>query len=148
MQTFPYTKVLDYRRHVRLECRQELAAILADQQTLRERWSELNVDRQRQLDELGRLTESGYLSVDAAARRRYFTGQLDRELLVVNEQLLHIRDECELRRTVLVQADQDVQAMERLEEMHIGRAECESRRRSELELADQWQAGKLVIGDR
>jgi flagellar export protein FliJ len=148
VQPFPFTKVLDYRRHLRQECRQELAAVLADEQTLRDVRTRLEVERRRQLEELGRLAESSNPSVDAAARRRRFAGQLDRELLVVSEQLLHLRDESEKRRTDLLQADQQVQTLERLEEIHVGRAEYESRRRSEIELADQWQAGKLVIGNQ
>jgi len=148
VQPFPFTKVLDYRRHLRQECRQELAAVLSDEQVLRDDRSRLEVERQRQLDELGQLAESNHPSVDAAARRRRFAGQLDVELLVVKEQLAHLRDECEMRRSALVQADQEVQTLERLEELHVGRAEYEFRRRSEIELADQWQAGKLVIGNQ
>jgi flagellar export protein FliJ len=146
VQPFPFTKVLDYRRHMRLECRQELAEVLSEEQKLQDHRTGLEVERQRQLEELGQLAESSNLSVDAASRRRCFAGQLDIQLLVVNEQLLLLQVESEKCRTALVQADQDVQTLERLEEMHVTRTGYESRRRSEIELADQWQAARLVIG--
>lgn len=144
MQQFPFIKVLEYRRHLRLECRQELAAALADEQRLVNHRVGLEQAKQRQLEELGQLAASSRLSVDAAARRRYFAGQIDIELLVVDEQLLHHREQVERCRTALLQADQDLQALERLEEKHMTKEQYEFRRRTELELSDQWLAGRLA----
>ncbi len=131
---------------MRLECRQKLAEVLSEEQKLQDHRAELEVERRRQLQELRQLAESSDLSVDAATRRRYFAGQLDMQLLVVNEQLLLLQVDSDKCRAALVQADQDVQTLERLEELHVAGTTYESRRRSEIELADQWQAAKLAVG--
>ena len=138
MQQFSLNKVLDYRRHLRLERRQDLAVVLADEQSRLAHRSRLEQEKRRQLEELGRLAESSSLSVDAATRRRDFVSQLEVELIVVDQQLLQSRKEIEQRRTALVQADQDVQTLERLEEKHVSREAYESRRRSEREFGEQW----------
>ena len=148
MQPFPFLKVLGYRRHVRLERRQELAAILAEERSLVDHRSSLERRRQGQLAELGQLAESDELSVEAAARRRYFAGQLEIELLVVDDQLAQLRVEVEKRLEALIRADMDVQALERLEEKHVAREEYESLRKSEVELSDQWQAGQLAVSSK
>lgn len=146
MKPFPYVKVLDYRRHLRLERRQELAEVLAEERDLLAHRSRLDEEKQRQLEDLGRLAESNELSVEAAARRRYFAGQLEIEVMVVDEQILKLREEIEARRLALVGADQDVQSLERLEEKHVAREEYEGQRRTEMELGDQWQSAKLMSG--
>lgn len=148
MQPFPFTKVLGYRRHVRQECRQELASVLAEERSLVGHRSSLDQKRQDQLTELGQMAESNQLSVEAAARRRYFAGQLEVEMLIVDEQITRLRIEVEKRRAALIQADKDVQALERLEEKHVAKEEYEGRRRSEVELSDKWQAGQLAVNSK
>lgn len=145
LKPFPFTKVLDYRRHSRQECRQELAAVMAEEQQLLHHRADLEQQKQSQLVELGRLAASSEFSVDAAARRRYFAGQLEIEVLLVDDHVAQLQAEIERCRDALIQADKDVQALERLEVKHVSREEYERLRRSEIELSDQWQAGKLSV---
>lgn len=122
--------------------------MMAEERNLLDHRVSLDQKRQDQLTELGQLAESNQLSVEAAARRRYFAGQLEIEMLVVDEQITRVRVEVEKRREALIQADKDVQALERLEEKHVAKEEYESRRRIEVELSDQWQAGQLAASSK
>lgn len=142
IEPFPLEKVLEFRRHVRLERRHALAAALADEQQLLDERTQVEAVREETLTQLGEVTRPGQFNVEAAARRRYFTGQLDVRLLILKDQIDKAHLVVEQRRNELIKADQDVQALERLREKHVEEQTYELRRKSELELADQWQASR------
>ena len=140
MKQFRLDKVLEYRRHQRLEARNALASAISDEQTLIEHQARINRQKGQQLSELAGFTQSEVVNVEAAARRRYFTGQLEIQLMVVAEQLAQARMVVEQMRAVLVKADQEVKALERLHEKHVEEETSLEQKRTEIELSEQWQS--------
>lgn len=140
MKPFRLDKVLEYRKHLRMECRNALAAALADEQALVQHQEQIERQKSQQMDELAEFTRSPVVNVEAAARRRYFTGQLDIQLMVLGEQLVQARQIAEQQRMVLVKADQEVKALERLREKHVEEEVAQEQRRTEIELSEQWQS--------
>ena len=140
MKPFRLDKVLEYRKHLRLEARNALASAINDEQTLLEHQARVNRQKGQQLVELAAFTRSEVVNVEAAARRRYFTGQLDIQLMIVAEQLVQARQVVEQNRMVLVKADQEVKALERLREKHLEDETAHEQRRTEVELSEQWQS--------
>jgi flagellar FliJ protein len=140
MKPFRLDKVLDYRKHLRLDARNALASAITDEQTLIEQRSRIERQKNRQMTELAAFTRSDVVNVEAAARRRYYTGQLDIQLLVLAEQLTQAKQIVEQQRLVLVKADQEVKALERLREKHFEEETAHEQRRSEIELSEQWQS--------
>ena len=140
MKPFPLEKVLEVRRHTRQERRNALGAAIADEQTLLEMRQQTEQQKNALLDELTNLSQSGTLNVEAAARRRYFAGQLEIQLLVIDQQIIEARQAIDAARAALVKADQDVKALERLREQHIDEEAYLENRRSENALAEQWQS--------
>lgn len=140
MKPFRLDKVLDYRKHLRLAARNALATALADEQTLLEHQSRIERQKNQQMEELTGFTRSQVVNVEAAARRRYFTGQLDIQLLIVGEQLGQARQIVERQRQQLVKADQEVKSLERLREKHFEEEAANQQRRTEIELGEQWQS--------
>ncbi|MDA0284364.1 MAG: flagellar FliJ family protein [Planctomycetota bacterium] len=140
MKPFRLDKVLDYRKHLRVEARNALAAALADERTLLDNRAKVGRQKKTQMDQLSSFTRSDVINVEAAARRRYFTGQLDIQIMILDEQLAQARHIVELRRTTLVTADQEVKALERLRETHVAEEVASDLRRTEIELGEQWQS--------
>ncbi len=140
MKPFRLDKVLEYRKHLRLEARNALASAIGDEQTLLEHQARVNRQKGQQLAELAEFSQSEVVNVEAAARRRYFTGQLDIQLMLVEEQLVQARQVVEQKRMVLVKADQEVKALERLREKHFEEETAQEQKRVEIELSEQWQS--------
>lgn len=140
MKPFRLDKVLEYRKHLRLECRNALATALADEQALIQHQERIERQKSQQMDELAEFARSQVVNVEAAARRRYFTGQLDIQLMVLGEQLVQARQIVEQQRVVLVKADQEVKALERLREKHFEAEFAQDQRRTEIDLSEQWQS--------
>jgi flagellar protein FliJ len=140
MKPFRLEKVLEYRKHLRLEARNSLAAAMGDEQALLDYQTKTERQKQQQMGELATFAQSEAFNVEAAARRRYFMGQLDIQLMVVAEQLVQARMIVEQQRMVLVKADQEVKALERLREKHVEEETSQEQKRSEIELSEQWQS--------
>lgn len=140
MKQFSLEKVLEYRRHVRQERRSDLATALAVEQALISERADVENQRSGQLQELAALSRSESLDVDGAARRRYFTTQLDIQLLVIEQQMEPARIRVEAKRNELVRADQDVKALEKLRAGHFSTEQYAENRRTEHALAEQWQS--------
>ncbi|NQV27271.1 MAG: flagellar FliJ family protein [Rhodopirellula sp.] len=140
MKPFRLDKVLDYRKHLRLDARNALAAAIADEQTLIKHQERIERQKDQQMEELATLARSQVVNVEAAARRRYFSGQLDIQLMMVAEQLRQARHVVDQQRMLLVKADQEVKALERLREKHFEEETSQLQRRTEIELSEQWQS--------
>ena len=140
MKPFSLDKVLEYRRHLRQDARNALASAIADEQTLLSHRKFVENQKNEQIEELARVAQSEVLNVEAAARRRYFTGQLDIQMLVLDEQIAQAQQVVEQHRVALVRADQDVKALERLREQHVEQEMYHESRRVEVELGEQWQS--------
>lgn len=143
MKPFPLEKVLDYRRHLRVERRNALAAAMSEEQSLLDQRSEVESRKAETVSQLQSMTRPGELNVEAAARRRYFVGQLDIRILILAEQIEQAHAVVEQRRQELIVADQEVRMLERLREKHVEEETAGQLRRTELELADQWQAARF-----
>lgn len=140
MKPFRLDKVLEYRKHLCLEARNALASAIGDEQTLLDYQAKTERQKQQQMSELATFAQMEAFNVEAAARRRYFMGQLDIQLMVVAEQLVQARMIVEQQRQVLVKADQEVKALERLREKHFEEETSQEQKRSEIELSEQWQS--------
>ncbi len=140
MKPFPLEKVLDVRRHTRQQRRHALAETMADEQALLELKQQREVQKQQLLDELSGLSQAQSLNVEAAARRRYFVGQIDIQIMVLDQQIEEARQRVEQARSALIVADQDVKALEKLRETHIAEQAHAENRRNEIVLAEQWQS--------
>jgi flagellar protein FliJ len=140
MKPFRLNKVLEVRRHVRTQRRNDLAAILAEEQLLIDQRDELSQQRAKQVQEIGQLGQQSTVDVEATARRRYFTGVIDVRLMVLGQQIQQMAEFVEKYREALIEADRDVKSLERLEEEHFSAERYSEERRTEHELSEQWQA--------
>jgi flagellar export protein FliJ len=140
VKPFPLEKVLDVRRHTRQQRRHALAEAMADEQTLLELKLQREIQRQQLLDQLTGLSQAESLNVEAAARRRYFSGQIDIQIMVLDQQIEEARQHVERARSALIVADQDVKALEKLRETHFAEQAHAENRRNEIVLAEQWQS--------
>ncbi len=140
MKPFPLEKVLDVRRHARQERRHALAAAMADEQQLIELKKQRELQKQQLLDELAGLSQEESLNIEAAARRRYFVGQVEIQIMVIEQQIEQARQIVEQARSALITADQDVKALEKLLEQHVAEQAYSENRRNEIVLTEQWQS--------
>lgn len=140
MKPFPLEKVLDVRRHTRQERRYALAAAMADEQQLIHLKQQQELQKQQLLDELAELSREESLNIEAAARRRYFVGQVEIQIMVIEQQIEQARQIVEQARSALIAADQDVKALEKLREQHLAEQAYSENRRNEIVLTEQWQS--------
>ena len=140
MKPFRLEKVLEYRKHLRLDARNALASAIGDEQTLLNHKAQAERQKQQQMRELATFAQSETFNIEAAARRRYFMGHLDVQLMVVADQLIQARIIVEQQRMVLVEADQEVKSLERLYEQYVAEQTAQEQKRSEIELSEQWQS--------
>ena len=140
MKPFRLEKVLEYRKHLSLDARNALASAIGDQQTLVHLLGQMERQKQQQMEELATFAESESFYVEGAARRRYFMGQLDIQLMVVAEQLIQAQMIVEQQRIVLVKADQKVKSLERLFEKYVEEQTAKEQKLAEIELSEQWQS--------
>ena len=140
MKPFPLEKVLDVRRHARQERRHALAAAMADEQQLIELKKQRELQKQQLLDELAGLSQEESLNIEAAARRRYFVGQVEIQIMVIEQQIEQARQIVEQARSALITADQDVKSLEKLREQHVAEQAYSENRRNEIVLTEQWQS--------
>jgi flagellar export protein FliJ len=140
VKPFPLEKVLDVRRHTRQERRHALAAAMADEQQLIEMKTQRELQKQQLLNELAGLSQEESLNIEAAARRRYFVGQVEIQIMVIEQQIEQARLIVEQARSALITADQDVKALEKLREQHVAEQAYSENRRDEIVLTEQWQS--------
>jgi flagellar export protein FliJ len=140
VKPFPLEKVLDVRRHSRQERRHALAAAMADEQQLIDLKQQQELQKQQLLDELAELSREESLNIEAAARRRYFVGQVEIQIMVIEQQIEQARQIVEQARSALIAADQDVKALEKLREQHLAEQAYSENRRNEIVLTEQWQS--------
>ena len=140
MKPFRLSQVLDVRRHLRTQRRNELAAILAEEQLLIDQRNELAQQRSQQVQEISELGKQETVNVEATARRRYFTGVIDVKLMVLDQQIEQMAEFVLKYRQALLEADRDVKSLERLQDEHVAAERYSEERRTEHELSEQWQA--------
>lgn len=140
MKPFPLTRVLDVRRHTRQQRRNALAEAMEDEQAILTLKNEREEQKHQLLGELAVLSQSETLNVEAAARRRYFVGQIDIQIMVLDQQLEEARRHVETARADLIRADQEVRTLEKLQDRFVAEQQYAENRRMETMLTEQWQA--------
>jgi len=145
---FKFEPVLKLRRYRRDLCRQLLAQILDDDARLVDSRRRLEDFRLRQLDELRDLGRAGAVNVDQSAARRYHSAQLAAEVRLVDHRRTIVAQQLDLCRQALVRADQEVKALEKIEERQRGEFVYEAERQAARELEDAWSAARAVEASR
>ncbi len=140
MPKFPLDKVLDYRRHLRLEKRNALASAMADERELVTHKQHVEQQRGAILGELTSIAQAKEMDVPAAARRRHFASRLELELMILDDHISKARLKVDFARIELIKADQDVKAIEKLKEKHIAEQTYVAAKATERDLSEQWQA--------
>ncbi len=113
---------------------------MADEQQLIDLKQQQELQKQQLLDELAELSREESLNIEAAARRRYFVGQVEIQIMVIEQQIEQARQIVEQARSALIAADQDVKALEKLREQHLAEQAYSENRRNEIVLTEQWQS--------
>lgn len=141
---FRLSSVLQYRIHYRDLCRQLLAQVMADLKELELRQRSLEEDRQAVLNQMQVLAEIGTVDVRGAAARRYHAGILTSQLLETQKNKNVVSGQLELVRQALMEADQKVKSLERLEEQKRRDHIIEDEKRASREMEDAWVATNLA----
>lgn len=137
---FKLAAVLTYRRHQRDLCRQLLAGAMADDATLVQQAQGVEQQRDLQFDEMRDLLATGRVNLDRSAARRYYAGQLARDLAEIEARRQLVAQQIARCREALMQADQRVKALEKLHANQLATFNFEQERRTARELEDNWLA--------
>lgn len=145
---FRFEALLRVRRHRRDLVREILARVLSDERRLRDERVRLEESRENQLAEMRALTASGRVAPDAVAARRWHAGRLAHEIALAEQRREAAERNVEHVRRQLVEADQDVVLLEKLEERHRAEHVAAAERAAQIEREDVWSAGRLREGAR
>ena len=113
---FSLAALRKYRKNVREHCQRLLAQVLADDAGLLAERERLLANRDRQFEEIRRLSQRGRVTVDGAATRRYHSLQLLGDVRGIDEKRKLVAQQLQLCRQALTKADGEVKVLERLEE--------------------------------
>lgn len=141
---FKFDALLKYRKNRRDQIQVVLAQLIGQVTDLEENLDRLRLDRGQQLKQIRGNYQQGAVDIDAASSRRYFATQLEYQIQATEFEKKQIQDRIAACRQTLVQADQDVKVLERLEEKQRLDFIADTQRRSELELEDIWSAGHCM----
>ncbi len=141
--TFRFQALLGYRKNRRDLCRQLLAELLADDTKLDRDRQKLEQNRAEQLQQLRELGERGSVDVDRLAARRYYAGQLVRDIHSIDHNRTLLSQQLDLCRQALTKADQDVKVLEKIAEKQLAEFQYEQQRKSERELNETWLAARV-----
>ena len=145
---FSLTALLKYRKNRREHCQRLLAQVLADDAGLLSERERLLANRDRQFEEIRRLSRSGRVVVDGAATRRYHSLQLLGDVRGIDEKRKLVAQQLHLCRQALTKADAEVKVLERLEEKQRAVFLYEAERRAQHEREDAWNSRWLLEKSR
>lgn len=117
-----------------------MAEILADDATFLAERGRIEAEREAQLAELRQLNQPGDVNINQSANRRFYAGQLTADIVEIDRRRELVRQQLELCRQALVKADQEVRALEKLEEKQRAEFVLQTERRTAAQLEDAWQA--------
>lgn len=137
---FRLASLQKYRGHQRDLCRQYLAEALADQRGVESELAANEHHREQQLDEIRDKTGIGRVNIDAIVSRRFHAGQLAHEIRTIKQRLDLVLKQVDLCRRALIQADQRVKALEKLEEKQLNEFLFEQERKASREREENWIA--------
>jgi len=95
---FSLAALLKYRKNVREHCQRLLAQVLADDAGLLAERERLLANRDRQFEEIRRLSRRGRVTVDGAATRRYHSLQLLGDVRGIDEKRKVVAQQLQLCR--------------------------------------------------
>ena len=139
---FPLEPLLDYRKHRRDLCRQQLAQTYAEEQSLQVQQQRLEQQRTQLIAELRELGAHGEVDIERAASRRYYAGRLLGDIAAMVRQRQAVRERMELCRRDVIKADQDVKVLEKLKQKQQTVFRDDAERREGRELEDTWSAAR------
>jgi flagellar biosynthesis chaperone FliJ len=145
---FSLAALLKYRKNVREHCQRLLAQVLADDAGLLAERERLLANRDRQFEEIRRLSRRGRVTVDGAATRRYHSLQLLGDVRGIDEKRKVVAQQLQLCRQALTKADGEVKVLERLEEKQHAVFLYEAERRAQHEREDAWNSRWLLEKSR
>jgi len=145
---FSLAALLKYRKNVREHCQRLLAQVLTDEAGLLAERERLLADRDRQFEEIRRLSRRGRVTVDGAATRRYHSLQLLGDVRGIDEKRKVVAQQLQLCRQALTKADGEVKVLERLEEKQRAVFLYEAERRAQHEREDAWNSRWLLEKSR
>lgn len=126
--------------HQRDLCRLYLGEALTADRILQERLESIDAERLLQLREGAQLLEPGRISIDRMMSRRYHLGQLQLQTRQVDLERQIVTEQIDLCRRALLQADQRVQALEKLRDQQLQEEAARAVRREERLVEEAWQA--------
>jgi flagellar protein FliJ len=145
---FSLAALLQYRKNRREHCQRLLAQVLADEVGLLSERERLLANRERQFEEIRRLSRRGRVTVDGAATRRYHSLQLLGDVRRIDEKRKLVAQQLQLCRQALTKADAEVKVLERLEEKQRAAFLYEAERRAQHEREDAWNSRWLLEKSR
>ena len=141
--TFRFQSLLDYRKNRRDLCRQLLAELIADDAKLDQERRKLDQNRAEQLQQLRAFGERGSVDIDRSSARRYYAGQLVRNIHSIDDNRTLLSQQLDLCRQALTKADQDVKVLEKIAEKQLAEFQYEQQRRTEREMNETWLAAHV-----
>ncbi|MEX2288129.1 MAG: flagellar FliJ family protein [Planctomycetaceae bacterium] len=145
---FKFESLLRYRKNRRDLCLQLLSQILAEDRELMKKQESLVRRRLVQLEELRALGKQGAFKIEGATARHNYISQLTGEIRLVEHQRDIVARQIELCRRAVTQAEQDVSALETLEEKQAADFRYQQQRREVRELDESCRANRLADASR
>jgi flagellar export protein FliJ len=121
-----------------------MAELRADEARLTDEYRVLEQTRLEQLEQMRRLGTEGNVDIDRIAARRFHAARLSVELGALEQKRQVVAEQVKLCRQALRQADQDVKALEKLEEKQRAAFVYERQRREARELEQTWLALRVT----
>lgn len=137
---FRLAPLLTLRENERDLRRQALGEALRREEELKLARKQLERERGLQLEEFRLLGQPGTVNVDQASTRRVYAGQLVGWILEIERERVAASENVDQCRQALVQADQQVQALEKLREKQLAEFKLNDERRTARDLEEAWQA--------
>jgi len=145
---FKFESLLRYRKNRRDLCLQLLSQILAEDRELMKKQESLVRSRLAQLEELRALGKQGVFEIEGATARHNYIGQLTGEIRRVEHRRDIVARQIELCRPAVTQAEQDVTALETLEEKQAAAFRYQQQRREVRELDESCRANLSANASR
>ena len=100
------------------------------------------MERNVLLQQIRELCQHGHVSINQAANRRYYAGQLHANMQAISQQQAELAAQLEQYCQTLVKADQDVKALEQLAEKQQADFQYEQLKKEAQELEETWLASQ------
>jgi flagellar biosynthesis chaperone FliJ len=141
---FELETLLDLKRQKRDTARQALSGLLRQSAELLDRRAERNDRRQAQLDDLRHCASGDELDIEASRSRRLYARRLTNEIIALDNEHATLARQIEAARQLLLGADQEVRALEKLSARREAAFTTARERHDALETGEAWRAVEAV----